>query len=140
MDNDMMVAMAPPISGKQRTFSFFSEFKPRLSRLRTDPLRRTPNPSRITLALDLNNMYGEAVDFALGVPSGTVDQWEEGALVPSEEEVRRLATLTEFATVWFYEPQDVSAPVVTACGEDGCHVTGTKASPRETHLRLVKRG
>lgn len=67
--------------------------------------RQGPNPKRITLALDSRGMDGTEVDEALGVATpadDVVDRWESGDLVPSAEDVRRLATLTGYPTAFFY--------------------------------------
>lgn len=67
--------------------------------------KRSPNRDRITAALDLRGMYGPEVDEALGVHNAldtVVDSWEAGSAVPTEDDVRRLATLTSFAPEWFY--------------------------------------
>jgi DNA-binding transcriptional regulator YiaG len=67
------------------------------------PVKHSPiNPRRITMALDLRNLHGPAVDAALGVPEPTVDQWEAGELVPTAWDVRRLAALTGFPVLWFH--------------------------------------
>lgn len=68
-----------------------------------------PQRDRISMALDLCGMEGPEVDEALGVlnADGTdtvVDAWETGELEPSEEDVRRLATLTGYPVAWFYTP------------------------------------
>lgn len=73
---------------------------------------RAPFPQRITEALDMRGMEGPEVDEALGVTEPTVDQWESGDLVPSSADVRRLATLTQFAVGFFYrEPREITGPI-----------------------------
>lgn len=67
---------------------------------------RSPNVDRITCALDLRGLYGPEVDEALGVSTPlneVVDAWEAGTLVPTHDEIRRLATLTGMLPSWFYE-------------------------------------
>lgn len=70
------------------------------------PLPFTPNrdqtPSRITVALDASGLWGPEVDEALGVVDPTVDLWESGDLVPTPEDIGRLATLTGMPTAFFY--------------------------------------
>jgi len=61
-------------------------------------------PSRATTALDLRDMHGAWVDAAVGEVEPTVDLWEYGVEIPTEEQVRRLATLTRFRPSWFYMP------------------------------------
>lgn len=65
---------------------------------------RRPTPERITAALDLAGLHGPEVDAALGVVEPVVDLWEEGRLVPSDAELRRLAALTGFMVDWFFRP------------------------------------
>lgn len=81
---------------------------------------RAPNPDRITAALDLRGLYGPEVDEALGVHNAldtTVDSWEAGTLVPSHDEVRRLATLTGMLAPWFYGGTLPEAEGVFMCGD-----------------------
>lgn len=50
------------------------------------------------------------VDEALGVADAfdtVVDSWEAGETIPSEEQVRRIATLTGFPIGWFYLLREV---------------------------------
>lgn len=72
----------------------------------TEPLPdRSPNRDRITLALDLHGFYGPEVDEALGVADAldtVVDGWEDGTVIPSHDDIRRLATLTGFLPHYFY--------------------------------------
>lgn len=66
---------------------------------------RAPDPARITFALDVAGMDGPEVDEALGVHNAldtVVDAWETGDVVPSQDEIRRLATLTNYGPGWFY--------------------------------------
>lgn len=72
----------------------------------TRKLNRFPDRDRITSALDFRMMHGPEVDEALGVHNAfdtTVDAWEAGTEIPSEDDIRRLATLTGFAPEWFYQ-------------------------------------
>jgi hypothetical protein len=68
------------------------------------PGGRLPVPARITLALDLRELYGPEVDRACGVQEPAVDQWELGVLVPTPAQIRALAKLTGFPLEYFYEP------------------------------------
>lgn len=66
---------------------------------------RSPNIDRITCALDYRGLYGPEVDEALGVSTPcdeTVDAWEAGTIVPTHDEIRRLAVLTGMLPAWFY--------------------------------------
>nr|WP_172685887.1 helix-turn-helix transcriptional regulator [Prescottella equi] len=63
--------------------------------------RRRPVPFRITTALDMADLHGPEVDAALGVPEPTVDLWEEGKLVPTDDQLHRLAKLG-FPVAYFF--------------------------------------
>lgn len=93
------------------------------------PANKGPNPKRITLALDAGGFYGPEVDEALGVADAfdtVVDAWEAGTLVPSDEDMQRLATLTGYAPGWFYrdDPPAIDGPMFMcdrASGVDVAH-------------------
>jgi hypothetical protein len=70
------------------------------------PLSPFPVPHRITQALDAKSLYGPDVDRACGVEEPAVDLWEAGELVPTDEQVRLLAELTEMPFEFFYLPCD----------------------------------
>jgi|JI102314A2RNA_FD_contig_101_81254_length_2507_multi_3_in_0_out_0_1 hypothetical protein len=61
-----------------------------------------PQPWRITVALDARGLYDPDLSWALGVPVGAVDRWEEGVEVPTFEQVEKLSQLTEYLPRWFY--------------------------------------
>jgi transcriptional regulator with XRE-family HTH domain len=61
-----------------------------------------PNPKRITLALDAKGLYGPDVDRACGVEEPAVDQWETGELVPTPEQLVKLAALTGVTVGFFF--------------------------------------
>lgn len=63
-----------------------------------------PVPARITRALDAIGADGPWVDEALGGTEPMVDQWEAGELVPTREQIERLAVLTHMPVAYFYEP------------------------------------
>lgn len=66
-----------------------------------------PERTRITTALDRCGLDGPEVDEALGVANAldtAVDEWERGDLVPSGDELRRLAFLTGVQPRWFFGP------------------------------------
>jgi hypothetical protein len=76
--------------------------------LRTDdPI--DPYPERITQALDcpaapgaVGPLEGPGVDEFCGVVEPTVDLWETGEVIPSEEELALLAELTGYPVEFFY--------------------------------------
>lgn len=83
---------------------------------------RPPNRDRITMALDARGLYGPEVDEALGVADAldtVVDSWEAGAAVPTEDDVRRLATLTGFLPEWFYRGTLPGPRSAFVCGRGG---------------------
>ncbi len=82
----------------------------------------TPNRRRITLALDYHGFDGPEVDAALGVIEPMVDWWEEGRVVPSGEEIERLAALTQFPVEFFYDASVEMGPA-WMCGDEGCRLT-----------------
>lgn len=89
-----------------------------------------PNPYRITAALDLLMLEGPEVDEALGVQEPTVDMWESGEIVPTTEEVGRLAKLTGFPPRFFYlGTPDIGNGFI--CGDDGCQFI----SPPEDRMK-----
>ena len=57
----------------------------------TPPDGRRPEPSRLTLALDMAGLFGARADHVLGVPLGLVDLWEAGMVVPTGEQLHELA-------------------------------------------------
>lgn len=86
---------------------------------------KTPVPERITMALDLRQLYGPEVDQALGGEEPMVDEWEAGTRVPDFTQVEALAGLTGFPVKFFYE---AAPPPVTQgwiCGSGGCSPLGT---------------
>jgi hypothetical protein len=89
-----------------------------------------PTPERITAALNIMNLYGPEVDEACGVEEPAVDMWEAGLLVPTREQIHRLAMLTGFPWRFFYQP---APPPITGgfiCGDDGCRpLTGEAETP-----------
>ena len=79
-----------------------------------------PTPERITMALDLRELYGPEVDRALGGEEPMVDEWESGARVPTLEQVQALAKLTDFPVKFFYQPAPPPIDNGWICGADGC--------------------
>lgn len=67
-------------------------------------------PYRITLALDIRQLYGPQVDAACGAKEPDVDQWETGEKYPTWEHLQLLAELTQFPVEFFTpEPGHVHA-------------------------------
>jgi transcriptional regulator with XRE-family HTH domain len=63
-----------------------------------------PVPARITIALDSIGAEGPQVDIDLGGKEPMVDQWEAGELVPTREQIERLAAYTGMTPEYFYLP------------------------------------
>lgn len=68
----------------------------------------TPVPARITIAMNLADLYGPEVDERCGTfegnPAGDIDRWELAICVPTGEQVRLMSEVTGFPIPWFYEP------------------------------------
>src|ERR1700722_2840390 len=79
----------------------------------------TPVRQRITQALDSRMLDGPEVDEELGVAEPMVDWWEEGRVVPTGDEIERLAELTQYPVQFFYEPWTPMGPA-WMCADDGC--------------------
>jgi hypothetical protein len=96
--------------------------------LRRDPAAyfagQTPTPERITMALDIQDLYGPEVDQALGGEEPMVDEWEAGVSVPTLEQVQALAELTGWPLRFFYLPAPPPLPGGLICGADGCQPLG----------------
>jgi hypothetical protein len=65
--------------------------------------QRVPHPSRITVALDAAGLFGDDADRTLGVIPPVVDLWEQGALVPTDEQLADLAQRAGVTVEWFYD-------------------------------------
>lgn len=85
-----------------------------------------PIPARITMALDLRELYGPEVDLACGTwegnPDGDVDAWEAGTAVPRAEQVRLLSEVACFPVTYFYMAVKVGLQLdgVIMCTDSGC--------------------
>lgn len=75
-----------------------------------------PAPSQITLALDARGLHGPLVDEACGVAEPVVDLWEAGVLLPTPEQVGRLARITGVTPPFFYERVAPITGRVFICG------------------------
>lgn len=84
---------------------------------------KKPAPGRMTIALDICELYGPEVDRALGGEEPMVDEWESGERVPDFGQVQALAELTRFPVRFFYLPPP---PQLEGwmCGSGGCHRLG----------------
>lgn len=85
-----------------------------------EPLSPTPVPKRITMALNLADLYGPEVDRACGVEEPTVDMWETGLVVPTREQIHRLAFITDVKPAFFYLPPPPPLEGGVICGSGGC--------------------
>ena len=85
---------------------------------------KPPVRERITMALNLRELYGPEVDQALGGEEPMVDEWESGARVPTAEQVQALAKLTDFPVRFFYQPAPPPLSGALICGSDGCAPLG----------------
>ncbi|MEV0996789.1 hypothetical protein [Nonomuraea sp. NPDC050202] len=97
--------------------------------------RLKPVPERITQALDLHELYGPEVDQALGGEEPMVDEWEEGKRVPTLEQIKLLAKLTDYPIRFFYTPMPELKGPVFICRSSGprkgCEVV-RPAQPKTT--------
>jgi hypothetical protein len=98
---------------------------------------QTPTPERITMALDLRDLYGPEVDRALGGEEPMVDEWESGERVPDFTQVQALAELTLFPVKFFYLPAPPPITQGWLCTTEGCiplEEIPTRAEAREETL------
>lgn len=84
-------------------------------------------PHYITVALDIQGLYGPEVDEACGAAEPDVDRWEAGELYPSWSQLCALAELTGYPVAFFVRPAEgrVEAEWTTA----QFHVKGWKPAP-----------
>lgn len=61
-------------------------------------------PHYITVALDLNGLYGPEVDEACGASEPDVDRWEAGELYPGWDQLCALAELAGYPVAFFVRP------------------------------------
>ena len=81
---------------------------------------QTPTPERITMALNLCDLYGPEVDQALGGEEPMVDEWEAGVRVPDFVQVQALAEMTGFPVRFFYLEPPSPLTGGWLCGTFGC--------------------
>lgn len=109
---------------------------------------RWPVPERITWALDqpyaegaIGPLEGPGVDEFCGVAEPTVDLWEAGEVIPSDEELAALAELTGYPVEWFYQPVlDMSGAImcVGSGPRHGCYRFDDPALDRAVALADVE--
>ena len=88
---------------------------------------RWPYPARITQALDcpaapgaVGPLEGPGVDEFCGVQEPTVDLWETGEVIPSDEELAALAELTGYPVEFFFtEPVRLDTSKAFFCVSSG---------------------
>lgn len=73
-------------------------------------MSRRPEPSRITVALDMADLFGPEADATLGVTEPTVDLWELGDLVPTDAQLADLAARAGLLVEWFYREPITPVP------------------------------
>lgn len=71
-------------------------------------------PHRITMALDMCDLFGPEVDIACGGQEPDVDMWEAGKLYPRWDQLEQLATLTGRPLRWFCEHGGMIDPMSTS--------------------------
>lgn len=77
-------------------------------------------PWRLTLALDMGDLYDPELSKALDCAVGEVDRWEEGMAMPTDEQAKILAELTGYPLAWFYKPgPPPQMDTVFMCGPRG---------------------
>ncbi|MET8006202.1 helix-turn-helix domain-containing protein [Nonomuraea glycinis] len=81
--------------------------------------RVRPVPYRITQALDLHSLDGPEVDIACGGAEPMVDEWEAGERVPTLDQLRKLAKLTQFPIDYFFRPAPERSGTAFLCSSSG---------------------
>lgn len=71
-------------------------------------------PHRITMALNINTLYGPDVDTACGTTEPAVDMWEAGTLYPTWPQLQALAELTGYPVGFFVKPLTEPLPLQTS--------------------------
>ena len=111
---------------------------------------RWPYPERITQALDypaapgaVGPLEGPGVDEFCGVAEPTVDLWETGEVIPSDEELAALAELTGYPVEFFYAepaPLDLGRAIfcVSSGPRHGCYAGDDPALERALALADVE--
>lgn len=84
-----------------------------IAQARVDYDQRRLVPARITLALDMQGLYGPEVDAACDAAEPDVDRWEAGELYPTWQQVELLAKLTDFPVHFFFMPIEAERPWTT---------------------------
>lgn len=82
--------------------------------------KKAPTPERITMALNLCDLYGPEVDQMLDGEEPMVDEWESGERIPTFEQMQKLAELTGYPVRFFYQPPPPQLGPGWICGTGGC--------------------
>ena len=97
-----------------------------------------PNPRRITSALDIRMLYGPEVDRDLGGEEPMVDEWESGKRIPTLEQVKALARLTDFPPAYFYLPTSPEElEPIFMCGTGGCELVVPEPHPSDPTADVI---
>jgi hypothetical protein len=92
-------------------------------------------PAQITMALDLNQLYGPQVDLACRAEEPAVDQWEAGERYPSWGQLCALAELTGMSVRWFTINDQDSGPVPLWKTSIWFHISEPERRAYEKHYR-----
>lgn len=92
-------------------------------------------PTRITMALDLRQLYGPDVDRACKAKEPEVDQWEAGERYPRWEQLCALADLTGFTPRWFTINDQDSGPIPLWRTSIWFHMPAAERRAYERHHR-----
>jgi hypothetical protein len=84
-------------------------------------------PHFITVALDIQGLYGPEVDEACGAHEPEVDLWESGELYPSWSQLCALAELTGYPVAFFVRPAEEHVDVEWTSAR--FHVKNWKPAP-----------
>lgn len=102
-------------------------------------------PWRVTMALNLRQLYGPEVDTACDAAEPDVDDWEAGTLYPRWEQVVLLAKLVGNPVGFFYQGGEPATGTIFICG-GSAELRREMAKPRPdpilqyTHDALVAAG
>jgi hypothetical protein len=92
-------------------------------------------PARITMALDLRQLYGPDVDHACNAAEPEVDQWEAGERYPRWDQLCALADLTGFTPRWFTINDQDSGPIPLWRTSIWFHIPAAERRAYERHYR-----
>lgn len=86
-------------------------------------------PANITVALDLNMLYGPEVDIECGGVEPMVDLWEAGDLYPTWPQLVALSKLTGFPLHFFAREPTKRIGFITHVDTTGCREHVSKFTP-----------